>query len=260
MSIIISGSTDIGYKTSTDGLLFYIDAGNPSSYNGGSPIYDLSSYTHDTIKFGSVNYESSSFVTSGNAGSLIPFDVPELLDTNLATFEFVIKPNSLGQLFNTILGFDVYCILAVTNNPSAAPLSFNTGNGDYNYAMDPLNPTQPFYLQLDQWYHIVALMYDYHTPLRNHNKFWVNGIDMPMQYAPTYDPNNPNPQPGTSVTSQQNFSPQGKGRISSIYTPYNSYNYNIGGYFPIFKIYNRILSQEEITANYNYYKTRYPLL
>jgi hypothetical protein len=255
MSVIVSGSTDIGYKTSTDGLLFYIDAGNPTSYDGGSPIYDLSSYAHNTIKFGSVNYESSSFETSGAPGSLIPFDVPELLDTNLATFELIIKPTSFAQTFNMIFGFDLYNICSPNQQ-----LIFNTGNGDYNYALNSPTPNDYFGFQQNQWYHVVALMYDYRTPLRNNNKFWVNSIDMPMQYATTYDPNNPAPQPGTSVTNNQRFAPGGKGRISSVYTLDNDWNYNIGAYFPIFKIYNRILSQQEVTNNYNYYKTRYPLL
>jgi hypothetical protein len=49
MSVIISGSTDIGYKTSTDGLSLYLDARNQNSYPGsGTTWFDLSVGTHDS--------------------------------------------------------------------------------------------------------------------------------------------------------------------------------------------------------------------
>jgi hypothetical protein len=124
-------------------------------------------------------------------------------------------------------------MITTTNNE----LAYNTGRGDFM-------TTSGLDFQTEQWKHLVCEMYQYPPTIdTGNNKLWVNGVQQSLSG-------------GSGDGLDQDFN-NGTGRIAGAIGW--AYNYNSIGYYPIFKIYNRVLSQDEITNNYNYYKTRYPL-
>jgi hypothetical protein len=235
MSVIISGSTDIGYKTNTSNLLLYLDAGNPNSYPGYGDIwYDLSPKVNNSNIPPSTVYtsDSSSFYVNGTNGSFVRFDVPQILtSTNPITVELIFKRTQVTIPFGVVFGFQFYNLMI-----NGGSLSYNTGNGVFQSVIG-------FSPQLDTWYHLVCEMYQDPIPKDGNNKIWINGVNYALASA------------GGAITGQD-FN-GGTGRIADAFG-WGS-NYNSVGYYPIFKIYKGTLTQQEITNNYNNYKTRYPL-
>jgi hypothetical protein len=236
MGIKDIGSTDIGYKTSTDGLLLYLDAGNPNSYpEYGTIWYDLSPKVNNSNIPPATVYTpaSSSFYTNGNNGSFVRFDIPQInSSTNVITVELVFKweQNNPGP-YEIIFGFNFYTLMIMPF------FAYNTGNGLFQTAAG-FNP------QVGNWFHLVCEMYQTPTPKDGNNKLWINGVNQTLTN-------------GGGDTVNQDFN-NGIGRIADAIGWLQ--NYNTIGYYSIFKIYDRILSQQEITDNYKHYKTRYPLL
>ncbi len=239
-SVKISGSTDLGYKMNTDGLLLYLDTGNPNSYTlTGDMWYDISSNENDSkvpTFFTPYNNISSSFYTSGtDNGSYIPFDINS--NPDILTIEVIYKPvtqDTSLKVYNIVFGFGFYNLMLQSTNTA---LAYNSGAGN-----DDFQIATGTNIQVNNWYYLTCEMHRY--PNHDDNKLWINGVSQTLTSA-------------TSYTSQ-NFN-NGKGRIAYA-IGWDGQPYSSNAYYPIFKIYNRVLSQEEITNNYNYYKTRYPLL
>ena len=242
-SVVVSGSTDVGYKTSTDGLLLYLDAGNPNSYPGnGTMWYDLTTNGNDSIPQPSVTYNSnsSSFFFPGSAGSYTRFDVPQLGSADVATIEFIFKPTNLnGAAYNVLCGFYQYSLATPQSATGPVRLSFSTGTSGEEYL------GQQTSIYLNQWHHVVAVFYKNPPTFYTSNRAWVNNSEQTFVYSG-----------GAVNLSVQNFN-YGIGRIAGAFN-YDE-NYTPVAYYPVFKIYNRLLSQAEITNNYNYYKARFSL-
>jgi hypothetical protein len=223
----------VGYNINTDGLSLYLDARNPTSYPGNGNIwYDLSAGANN-VSTGSMTYVSagltssfsSSFVTGLNTSS-IDFYAPNL--TTIATIETVCRFNTQITFQSTIFSWNVYYV-AFQNNQS---LNFcdNSGGSVFTTLSSPL---------LGVWRYLVFEMYESDMP---NNKMWVNGVQQNLTYS------------GTQNIPNQNFN-GGNGAISKIKgrNPVDG-NYNGTNDYAMFRVYNRTLSQAEITNNYNYYK------
>lgn len=236
-SIKISGSTEVGYKLNTKNLILAYDAGSEDSYPPppNISIYDLSGNYNSTSLPSTVTYEnisSSFFFTASIANSAIPFVAPELGTTNFATFEMVAKITQFtGVGLVTLFGFNnYYCF--------AGGSTFNFG--DLSGALMAYTSN----VNIDDWFHLVATMYETGSfPLIN-NKMWINSISKSIVTSNLTD------------NANLNFS-NGIGRIGLPNT--DNSQIRMSGYIPVFKIYKRILSQQEITENYNFYKNRYPI-
>jgi hypothetical protein len=242
-STTISGSTNLGYQMNTDGLLLYLDAGNQNSYPGnGTTWYDISSNGNNITPQPSITYSSnsSSFFFPGTlASSYARFDVPQLRTADVATIEFVFKPTDLnGAAYNLICGFYQYSLLIPQTPTGPTRLSFTTGTSGEEYGGNQNS------IYLNKWHHIVAVFYKNPPPFYTSNRAWVNTSEQTFTYSG-----------GPVSLSVQNFN-NGSGRIAGAFN--FPENYTPAAYYPIFKIYNRLLSQDEITNNYNLYKTRYP--
>ena len=237
MSVIISGSTDIGYKVNTNNLLLYLDAGNSNSYPGtGTTWFDLSSKVNNSNIPAATVYSniSSSFYMNGNAGAFVSFDVPQLnASTNVITVEVVYKWDQKNpSAYDVVFGFQLYNLMI-----AGGAFSYNTGNGVFQSA-------NGFAAQVGDWYYLVCEMYQTPTPKDGNNKLWINGVNYTLTN-------------GGGNTVGQDFN-NGVGRIADA-IGWSGFNYNTIGYYSIFKMYDRVLSQQEITDNYKHYKTRYPL-
>jgi hypothetical protein len=223
----------VGYNINTDGLSLYLDARNPTSYPGNGNIwYDLSAGVNN-VSTGSMIYVSagltssfsSSFVTGLNTSS-IDFYAPNL--TTIATIETVCRFNTQITFQSTIFSWNAYYV-AFQNNQSLY-FADNSGGSVFTTLSSPL---------LGVWRYLVFEMYESDMP---NNKMWVNGVQQNLTYS------------GTQNIPNQNFN-GGNGAISKIKgrSPVDG-NYNGTNDYAMFRVYNRTLSQAEITNNYNYYK------
>jgi hypothetical protein len=247
MGVIVSGSTDVGYKTSTDGLSLYLDARNQNSYLGtGTTWYDLSIGGNNvsTNNGNPVKYESTpipNFTSSwlGNplpppySSSYIDYYAPNL--TTTATVETVCQIINLNSAYNAIFGWDSYDVLIL--NPQSA-VYFTTLNNDVLQASQTLN--------VGEWYYFVFEMRSDVSYINN--KIYINGVNQTLTSTGG----------GSEYAPNRNFN-GGNGRIASYKAMSQFYNYTGNNRYSVFKVYNRALTQQEITNNYNYYKPIYNL-
>jgi len=219
MSVIISGSTDVGYKTSTDGLSLYLDARNQNSYPGtGTAWYDLSTGANNvstTLATYSSPSPSSFSITSTN---YINF-TSSAITTSTCSIEIVFKPTAYAGIYNQLINF-TYNIIFVDSGGTV--FYYDYIGQQANMASSP-----PYILSLNNWYYFVFEMYS-GQPLNN-NKMYLNGTQLAVG--------------GGNPLYQTNFN-NGIGYLSG----------NLNQSCSIYKIYNRSLTQQEITNNYNYYK------
>lgn len=255
-SVTVSGSTDVGYKTNVNNLSLYLDARNPTSYPGtGNTWFDLSTDTNN-VSTGSMTYVnagltssfSSSYVTGSTNTSSIDFYAPNL--TTVATVETICKFNNYnwpnGQ--SLIFGWNLYFTGVDTTNGF---IFFSSGAGDRFYSTLPnsgssINSSRAIF---GIWYHFVFEMYNGDTGPNDmlNNKIWINGIQQTLTLSLT-----PN-------TSNQNFN-GGNGAMSKNKALDPSFSNACGiSSYSMFKVYNRTLSQNEVTNSYNYYKSIFNL-
>jgi hypothetical protein len=214
---------------STAALILHYDAANIVSYNGGSTIYDLSGNSnHGTISLG---YAPATVPTIGSnkvirfpisQNTKIDFSANELTASRITVEMWALVDDFAGGMFFGWLIHDVWT--------SGGTLGYNTGQGDvYGISATRINQLNI----RDRWAHYVFVMQvgDYYQ-----NKIYINGVEQSLsqQYSYQYTP----------------------------YTNFNSGNGRIGGWrldnnyqqvmdLGIFKIYNRQLTQAEITTSYN---------
>jgi hypothetical protein len=215
---------------SNSGLVLHLDAGNTASYSGtGTTWNDLSgngshvtltSTTYSAANGGSIVFNGTSSYANFNAN---------IGNTNVVTAEMWVKTNSLTD--SMYFGFNVYD--AFINSGS---VGFNTANSDqYGISSTIVN-----YLGIQgTWKHLVFVMY---AGSKTNNKIYVNGESQALtQIFGAFNPAN------ATFNS-------GAGRISSwLYGTTWLASMNVSS----FKLYNRELTQQEITNNFNTGKTRF---
>lgn len=223
-----------------DGLLFYLDAGNPTSYPGsGTTWTDLSGNGNN---FTLVN--SPTFVSNGAASafSFVPesfHSADSVSSINLQrnwTLEGWINVNSFGgTLFTNIRAF--FGQGAVVGGGG---LSLEARNGSWYYqfyASDwdvPPGPTPGI------WYH-VAFTY-VHTPSPYIREIYVNGVQL---------------------SNNDNYGQYGGTGVFRIGTGYSSDPFPgfSGGRFygeiAVARGYSKVLTASEVLQNYNVEKSRY---
>ena len=218
---------------SNSGLVLHLDAGNTSSYSGsGTTWYDLSgngsnvtltSTTYSAANGGAIVFNGTSSYADFNAN---------IGTTNTVTVEMWVKTNSLkapgGAMY---FGFGLYD--AWTSNGN---IGYNTAAGDqYGFAS-----TRVDYLGIEgNWRHLVFVM---NAGSKTNNKIYVNGESQTMsQVAGVFG----------AVNAVFN---SGAGRIACWK---NDLGWLMNLTLASFKVYNRELSQQEITNNFNTSKTRF---
>jgi len=237
-AVTVSGSTEVGYKLNTRNLLLAYDAGSEDSFPPppNNKIYDLSGNFNNATLPADVTYDSVSssfFFTSSLSNSNIPFTASELSTATVITVEAVVKFTQ-NATYQIIYGFDRYSLLK-----NGSQLSFSTLNGDfYGYNINAAT---------DTWYYFAAEMYPTSSAPITNNKLWVNGSQGTLTTSSSYNP----------LIAKLTFN-NGIGTIGNDAVLNNDAS-NMNGYIPVFKIYKRALSQQEITENYNFYKSRYPI-
>jgi len=222
-------------STITDGLVMNLDSSVVASYpKANTTIYDLSSVNNyftlnNGISFNSEgsNYDGSGTLVFDGVDDYIDFYVPNL--GSIATVEMWCKIGSGydGKMFMGWNTYDIYC--------AGGAIGFNTAQGDcYGINLSTVNSLGI----VGQWAHYV---FEFRTDVSyTNNKIYINGVSQTLSQIF-------GSEGGKSFNG-------GSGRIAGWRVD--------GGYrmpmsCAVFRIYNRALTQTEITKNYNSLKGRY---
>jgi len=216
----------------TNGLVLNLDSGFTPSYpRSGTTWYDISTSSSNSTLTNGPTYDTA---VSGNIvfdgiDDQSPFYAPNLGTTT--TVEMWTKCISLnGKMFFGWAGYDVWT--------QGDTIGYNTGNGDV-YGMS--NSLVSSLGVVGNWKHLVFEMrsdVDY-----TNNKIYVNGVNQSLSQ-----------QYSSESASNRNFN-SGYGTICG---------WLYGGYYmnqqvSTFRVYNRSLTQTEVTQNYNAQKSRFGL-
>lgn len=218
---------------SNSNLVLHLDAGNPTSYPGSGNIwYDLSgngsnvtltSTSYLATNGGAIVFDGTSSYANFNAN---------IGSTSTVTVEMWVRTISLkspgGAMF---FGFNLYDIWT-----NSGHIGFNTSTGDlYGIAN-----TRVSALDVEgNWKHLVFVM---NAGTNINNKIYVNGVSEALA------------QQLSGYTASNAVFNSGAGRISS-------WRYDAGWFMNMqvasFKVYNRELSQQEVSNNYNSSRARF---
>ena len=219
---------------SNSGLVLHLDAGNTASYSGsGTTWNDLSGNgSHVTLTSTSFNSASGGSIVFNGSSSYANFNA-NIGSTNAVTVDMWVKTNSLNAPTGSMyFGFGQYDVWT-----KAGTIGYNTSGGD----VFGLTSTRVENLGIEgAWKHLVFVM---NSGSNSNNKIYVNGVNQ-TSLSQVYTGFN---------TANANFN-SGAGRIAG-WRNDSSWLMNLN--VASFKIYNRELSQQEITNNFNASKQRF---
>lgn len=243
---IIQTQTDVGGKVVADSsLIMYLDASNPESYPGsGTTWYDLTNYgtdgsiTHATYFSTIPNYFQINDLGAANTLG-IDFSITSNLTSTLTIEIWAKAPLSLPS-FGTMFGWGN--TVANTNysvmwwdNQFTEGMGYSNQGGDLRgISLAQINNLN----LLGNWHHYVYVMRS--DVSYSNNKIYI-------------DSNNQTLTQLLGSPSTLDFN-NGNGRIGNTR---NSTIYPMQYDCAIFKIYNRELTQSEITQNFNALKSRF---
>lgn len=217
----------------SDGLVLRLDAANLNSYPGTGTTWNDLSGNGSHVALTSTSYSPAvggSIVFNGTS-SFANFNA-NIGATNAVTVDMWVKTNSLNAPTGSMyFGFGLYDAWTDSGN-----IGYNTSAGD-QYGITSSRVSD---LGIEgAWKHMVFVMY---AGSKTNNKIYVNGVSQTMSQIK-----------GVFGTANANFN-SGAGRIAGWRNDMNwLMNLNVAS----FKIYNRELSQQEITNNFNASKQRF---
>lgn len=231
-------SGNVAPKISTNGLVLYLDAGNTKSYSGtGTTWVDISQSGNNGTLINSPTFNSS------NGGGIVFDGVDDYvtqsnITSNSLTFDFWFRVTDKTSGYHYVMSYG--------NNVAGQMVSIsiaNTAVGTYGISVreiycflggsDPSLRGTDFIINFNTTYNVVMTVTNGSSTIG----FYVNGINYPITNATTLNL-------GTTF---------GLGRWVS-----QNSNFLKGTIFSG-KVYNRILTQTEITQNYNATKGRFGL-
>ena len=222
-----------GPSASPDGLIYCLDPANPRSYPGtGTGVTELSRVSaNPTLNSGVAYYANpKGYFEFDGVNDNIPFTLTNFGTTTTVEIWMKMKAFNGGMPF----GFALYDVFAFSG------IGYNTANGD-QYG---LNTTQIANLGLlNQWKHYVFEMRS--DVSYTNNKIYINGQSQTLSQVS-----------GAESGGNRNFN-SGNGRISCWL---NDNGYHQPMDIALFRVYNRALTQAEITNNYNILNKRFNYL
>jgi hypothetical protein len=222
---------------SNSGLVLNLDAGNTNSYNGSGSTWNDLSGNGNNASLVSTSYNSSNggYLIFDGTNSYVDFSA-NVSTATVVTVEMWANVTNVGasNMNGMMFGFNTYD--AWTNSGN---LGYNCGNG----VLYGINSTT-FSNYWSNWQHYVFVMYagDYNSS----NKIYINKVSQTMGI----------PIPGSGWNAPNAVFGTGIGRISG-WRIDNGYKINMK--VASFRIYNRELTAQEITNNYNAQKSRFGL-
>ncbi len=224
-----------GPRSIVEGLIFAIDAGNITSYSGtGTTVVDVSRISASTSLQSGVGYFNTSpkgYFQFDGSNDNIPVTLTNFGTTTTIEVWMRMKAFTGGMPF----GFNNYDIW--TGGGGNGTLGYNTAAGD-SYG---LTSTQVTNLGLlNRWKHYIFEMRS--DVSYTNNKIYIDGQSQTLSQVG-----------GTENASNRNFN-SGVGRISS-WVFDNNYHQLMD--MALFRVYNRALTQAEITNNFNLFRKRF---
>ena len=218
----------------SDGLVLRLDAANSNSYPGTGTIWNDLSGNGSHVALTSTSYSPAvggSIVFNGTS-SFANFNA-NIGSTNTVTVDMWVKTNSLNAPNGSMyFGFGQYDVWTKGGN-----IGFNTSGGD----LYGLTSTRVENLGIEgAWKHLVFVM---NTSSTSNNKIYVNGVNQTSLSQVNSGFN----------TANANFN-SGAGRIPG-WRNDSSWLMNLN--VASFKLYNRELSQQEITTIFNNSKQQF---
>ena len=215
---------------SNSGLMLHLDAGTTASYSGSGTTWNdlsgngsnvtLTNTTYSAANGGSIVFNGTNAYANFNAN---------IGSTNVVTVEMWVKTNTLADAM--YFGFNVYDAFIKSGS-----IGFNTANSD-QYGI-PSSKVDYLGIQ-GAWKHIVYVMY---SGSKTNNKIYVNGDRQTLEQIL-----------GSFNNANASFN-NGSGRISSWL---NGLTWLANMNLASFKVYNRELTAQEITNNFNASSSRF---
>lgn len=225
----------LGHNPSSvlDGLVLCLDAANPKSYAGsGTTWNDVGGYFNNSSLVNGPTFSSSNggYITFDGTNDYANFYAP-----NLAGVASIEMWCNLGAAFTNkmMLGFNAYDVYCWTGT-----LGYNTGNGDV-YGISAATVTSLGCV--GNWKQYIFEMRS--DVAYTNNKIYVNTVSQSLSQLVS-----------TESTFYRNFN-GGYGAIAT--WSYPAAGYEIPMNCAIFKVYNKILSQNEISQNFNAVRGRF---
>ena len=223
----------------TDGLVFYVDAGNGDSYPGSGTTWS------DLVGSNNGTFSATPTTDSGNGGSIvfdgvddyaISSDSISFTDGGQRSFEVWIKPSSpYGNTWQSVIwtgqvaNKKIFEILLGQNHPTEA--NFRAVGHYYGGGNSMIDVNNTYNVVPNQWNHIALTQSD------TTHKIYVNGS---LTATKT----------GTDITDSSS------GQIRIAIEGYSAFDYCNASY-GVCKYYTKELSATEITQNYNALKNRF---
>jgi hypothetical protein len=227
---------EVGPKIINDGLILHLDAGNYESYPGsGATWYDLSKYQNNaTINLGTYYNSVGTPFIKINDPFISPYSGVSFYAQDLSSINTVEVWAKLPPLnsYQVMFAFGFFGVLTVGNIGAIDGLGIWNGSPYWGVPLAQLQSLQIF----NSWSQYIFVMRNDTT--FNNGKIYINSEN---QSATNF---------GANIGDFNN----GNGTIglNTLGTNY-PFSYDCA----VFKIYNRELSQAEITQNYNALKTRF---
>ena len=225
-------ATRLYNRVVTDGLVLYLDAGNPKSYPGsGNVWYDLSDKSAHMVLYNGPTFTSNgekSYIQfdGSNDYGLVTVQVPDSATGDRCCFECWCYGPMLAGAMLMSWGTSLHDIYIYNNG-----IGFNSYNSDvYGVSTSPL---------INTWVHFTVNFYRNNYTL---GSIFVNGVQQSLTFYL-----------GSQNTSKSVFA----GGVMRIAAGGDGYYGNWR--FNSVKVYNRALSSTEILQNYNATKSRYGL-
>lgn len=219
----------ISTKIVTDGLVLYVDSVNPNSYVSGSTNWV-------NLIVGPNGQLTNGVIFSPENNNSLSFDgVDDYITLGVIGGNLITKPISVSTWvkFNTLNSFaGIVCKDSVGSFQFALRLGIGGNVDRINLLTDGDNSPQLYSnpIQIDTWYNVVA------TCDTDDRRLYINGVLEASSIA----------------TSNFNF-------VSDTLNFGSDYDYTrlLNGYMNSVMIHNRVLSQEEVSQNYNKLKIRF---
>ena len=224
----------VGYnpKIVTNGLILCVDSINRKSYPGsGTTWTDISAVSPAITLQSGITYNSGGFLTfDGTSNGYADFSVSGL--STVVTIEMLVKLKTFSSAMP--LGWGLYDIYG-----ASGAFGYNTANSDV-YGLSASTVTNLGLL--NNWKHYVFEMRS--DVSYTNNKIYVNSQSQTLSQVL-----------GSENTGARTFN-SGNGRLAGWR---NDTGYRMSMDLAVFRVYNRILSVEEIQQNFNALRGRFDI-
>ena len=223
-----SNTTKLIPNLENDGLVLYVDSRNQGSYPGsGSTLYDLSGNNNDFTINGTMNYDTTNGFTFENSQTSKYFEQSNFAHpTSTFTNEILIKTSQTSN--GGIVSYNK------SNNDNANLIwidNSNSGNIRTHTIGTIINSDAN--VSNNQWRHFVQTV-DKSSGIE---KIYLDGV-----LLETNSSNNTSiPSNGCLALGQDHDSTCGGFNTNDAF----------GGYLPVYRLYNKVLTAAEVTQNYN---------